>query len=187
MFRGMPMNPQDGRATSRAGALRRMLSDDHARLDALLTRAVADPARFDEAAFAEFRRGLLRHIAIEEKVLLPDARRRREGVALEYAARLRVDHGALASLLVPTPDAALVGEIRSILREHDPIEEGPGGLYETCEALAGDELDALIARARAVPEVPAARHFDGQGVHRLAATALEASARSHAKTARDRS
>ncbi len=167
-----------------AGALNRMLSDDHARLDALLTRAVADPARFDHEAFEEFRRGLMRHIAVEEKVLMPDARRRRGGVALECAAKLRVDHGALASLLVPTPDAAIVGEIRSILRGHDPIEEGPGGLYEACEALAGDELDALIAKARAVPEVPVAKHFDGHGVHRLASTALAASARSHAKTAR---
>jgi hypothetical protein len=31
---------------------------------------------------------------------------------LDLAARLRVDHGAIAAVLVPTPTPALVGEIR---------------------------------------------------------------------------
>lgn len=161
------------------GPLHALLCEDHARLDALLAAATRDPGAFDHGAFEQFRRGLLRHIGIEEKILLPAAKRRRGGEPLPVAARLRVDHGALASLLVPTPDAALACEIRSILVEHDALEEGPGGMYDRCEALAGDELAALIDALRGAPDVPVAKHFDGHGVHRTAASALAASARSH--------
>ncbi len=157
------------------GPLAEHLIADHRRLEALLEQAVADPARFDHTAFERFRAGLLRHIGVEEKVLLADARSRRGGEPLPVARVLRVEHGALASLLVPTPDRALVAEIRSILEQHDPREEGPGGLYETCERLAGDELGMLLERVLAAPEVPAARHFDGPAACRTAREALERS------------
>lgn len=166
------------------GPLHALLAADHARLGELLVRTSKDPDHFDRAAFEEFRAGLLRHIGIEEKILLPDARRRRQGAPLPLAARLRVDHGALAALLVPTPDAALVVEIQQILRPHDVLEEAPGGLYDQCEELAGDEVESLLARVRAAPSVPVAKHFDGHGVHRNAVEALAASARSHARTGR---
>lgn len=159
------------------GALSELLTAEHRAIDALLDRAVADPARFDHAAFEAFRALLARHIAIEEKVLLPDARRRRGGEPLPLARRLRVEHGAIASLLVPTPDAALVGEIRALLGPHGALEEGPDGIYAQCEALAGGEVDALVARARAMPEVPMAKHFDGPGTYRVAADALSAAER----------
>lgn len=158
------------------GPLAEHLIADHRRLEALLDRSVADPARFDHAAFERFRAGLLRHIGIEEKILLADARRRRGGEPLPVARVLRVEHGALASLLVPTPDHALVAEIRSILAQHDPREEGPGGVYETCERLAGDEVGALLERVLDAPEVPAARHFDGPAACRTAREALERAA-----------
>jgi hypothetical protein len=46
---------------------------DHVRLDALLQRAGA----IDHATYAEFRAGLLKHIGMEEKILLPAAQRAR--------------------------------------------------------------------------------------------------------------
>jgi hypothetical protein len=48
-----------------------------------------------------------------------------------------------------------------VLEEHNPLEEGAGGLYETCDALAGDEAVAIVARLRAQPAVPLAKHYDG--------------------------
>lgn len=143
------------------GPLYRFLEQDHARLDALLQRADALPNAIDFEAFESFRGGLLRHIAMEQKVLLPQARRLRGGQALDIARQLRVDHGALAGLLVPTPTHALIATIRQVLAEHNPLEEDPGGLYEVCEGLAGAEVDALVAQMRAMPEVPMAPHFDG--------------------------
>ncbi len=144
------------RFASVGGLLAQHMAAEHARLEALLERSVADPKRFDARAFDEFRAGLLRHIGIEEKILLTDARRRRGGEPLPVAKMLRVEHGALASLLVPTPDRALVEEIRTLLHSHDAREEGPGGLYETCEQLAGEEVSVLLERARRAPQVPAA-------------------------------
>ncbi len=155
-----------------SGPLTRYLERDHVKIDELLEAAVRDPHHFDHVAFERARARLLRHIGIEEKILLPDAKRRRGGEPLPLARFLRRDHGAIASLLVPTPDHALVRELRSILSAHNPLEEGPGGLYAICEELAGDESGELLRRAKAAPEVPLAKHFDGPRATRSAAEAL---------------
>ncbi len=153
------------------------LVDDHRRLHALLERARTS-VPFDREAFAAFRAGLLRHIAIEEKLLLPAARRARGGVAIERAWDLRMDHAALTSLLVPTPDAALVGEILSILVPHDDKEEGASGVYAECEKLMSEaESQALTERALALPSIPLAAHFDGPGALRTAQAALASAQR----------
>ncbi len=147
------------------------LSDDHARLDALLERAIANPERIDREAYNQFRCGLLKHIGMEEKILLPAAQRlRRE--PLELAARLRLDHGALAALLVPTPTAAILRALRTILEGHNRLEEGVGGVYDICERIAGDAAGDLLARLRAAPEVPVAPHVDGPKVMAAARRAL---------------
>jgi len=159
-----------------AGAVHRFLSDDHARLDALLERAIADPTAIDIEAYTAFRGGLLRHIAMEEKVLLPEAKRIRGGEPLPIAARLREDHAVLASLLVPTPTREILALVREVLVEHNDLEERAGGMYETCETLVDTEVDALQARLAATPEVPLARHFDGPRVHEHIAELLRARA-----------
>jgi hypothetical protein len=158
------------------------MAADHDRLDRLLERALSSADRFDLDAFEEFRVGLLRHIGIEEKLLLPDARRRRSGDPLPLAARLRVEHAAIASLLVPTPDRALVAELRTLLVPHNRIEEESGGVYELVEGLAGGEAAALLRRAQAAPPPPPARHFDGAGVVRTAVEALALAERNAART-----
>ncbi len=159
------------------GPLAAWFAADHARLDALLSRSVADPRAFDLEAFEAFRAGLLKHIALEEKFLLPAARRARGGEPLPLARRLRVDHGAIASLLVPTPDAAIAAELRSILGPHNAAEEGPGGLYQACDQLLASEAGALLEKVRAYPDVKVAPHRDVPGVYRTAADALAASAK----------
>ena len=130
----------------------RFLSAEHQRLDDLLGRALAGPgAAIDMTAYAEFRAGLLRHIGMEEKILLPAAQRARGGEPLPVAARLRLDHGALAALLVPTPTPPIVAAIRTILAAHNALEEALGGVYETCEQVVGAEADVqLDCRGRVV-------------------------------------
>lgn len=147
------------------GPLYQLAAEDHARLDALLRAATLDPDAIDLEAYARFRRGLLRHIAMEEKIIIPTVRRLRGGVSLAYAKRLRADHAALASLLVPTPTHPIAHMIRAILSEHNPLEEGELGLYAECERLAGPELHRVLARVQALPEVPVAPHVDGPRVH----------------------
>jgi hypothetical protein len=144
------------------GPLFRFFSDDHRRLGALLDRATATPGRIDLASFGEFRAGILKHIAMEEKVLIPAARRARGGEALPVAAKLRVDHGAIAAMLVPTPTPAIVEDLRSVLEPHNRREEEAGGLYETCdETIGGTEAERLVDELRSFPEVPLNPYNDG--------------------------
>lgn len=155
------------------GALSDFLIQDHERLDALMARAVRDPGRIDDEAYAEFREGLLRHIGIEEKILMLDAKTRRGGEPLPMAAQIRLEHSAIALLLVPTPTHAILAELRWLLEQHNPREEGPDGLYAICESLAGEEASLLLERAKSAPKVPVAKHYDGPRAHRTAASALE--------------
>ncbi|MCC2643955.1 MAG: uncharacterized protein K0S45_4368 [Nitrospira sp.] len=129
------------------------LTEDHRRLDTLLDSVMADSDKVDGAAYDRFRAGLLRHIGMEEKILLPAAQRLRGGESLPIATKLRLDHGALASLLMPTPTAAILAKIRGILADHNGLEEGRDGLYEICDKLAGVESAQLLATLRAAPEV----------------------------------
>jgi hypothetical protein len=136
------------------GPVATVLVGDHRRLEALLARALACPPAIDLGAYDEFRRGLLRHIGMEEKILLPAAQRLRGGVPLPIAARLRSDHGAIAALLVPAPTPAIIAALRRILAEHDRLEEGPGGVYAACERLVGPGAPALAAKLALAPAVP---------------------------------
>ncbi|MCC6765907.1 MAG: NnrS family protein [Deltaproteobacteria bacterium] len=136
------------------GPVAAYLVADHERLDALLARTVRHPDALDPVAYDRFRRGLLRHIGMEEKILLPAAQRRRGGEPLPEAARLRSDHGALAALLVPRPTPAIIAAIRHVIAAHNVLEEEPRGVYAVCEALVGDAGEALAAALRDAPEVP---------------------------------
>jgi hypothetical protein len=147
------------------------LTEDHREIERLLRRAVSE-ASFCPEPFEAMRARLLRHIAIEEKVLLRAARDARGGVPLERAERLRREHGAIAALLVPTPDAALARELESLLGPHETLEEGSGGVYAECDALLADRAHELAAAARRYPAVPMAKHYDGPEVVRTRADAL---------------
>jgi hypothetical protein len=130
------------------GPIERWLTEDHRRLEALLERS--RHGRIDEESYATFRKDLLRHIAIEEKVLLPFLRSRTE---VPMAAALRRDHAEIASLLVVPPSEKVIARLTAALERHNPLEEGEAGLYALCDRVAGDEADALLERARAVPPV----------------------------------
>lgn len=153
-------------------AVSQYLVGDHERLDALLTRAETGSDGIDHDAYGDFRRGLLRHIGMEEKILLPAAKRARGGEPLPAAALLRLDHGALAALLVPRPTRKILAAIRSILAAHNRIEEGPGGVYETCARLAGAGLGELLAELCAAPEVPVSAPVDDERAVTAARRAL---------------
>jgi hypothetical protein len=146
------------------GPLHRFFAADHRRLGDLLRRSMAEPGRIDLAPFGEFRAGLLKHIGMEEKVLFPAARRARSE-PLALAARLRVDHGAIAALLVPTPTPAIVAEILSVLGPHNRREEEPGGIYDACDHAVGPaEGERLVQELSAFPEVPLKNYNDGPEV-----------------------
>jgi len=156
-----------------SGRLHRFFAGDHRRLDALFEAATVDPAKVDLQAFGRFRAGLLRHIAIEEKLLFPALRAAR-GETAALTAKLRVDHGALTALLVPTPMPAIVETILSILRPHNRREEEAAGVYALGdEAWEGGEVDGLLRQAEAYPEPPLRAYTDGPEVMKHVEAACE--------------
>ena len=155
------------------GMLYEFLAGDHERLDDLLDRSVADPEKIDLKIYSEFRRGLLGHIGIEEKIILPAIARLQNGKQAEVAARLRLDHGALVALLVPSPTMPIVETIRLILRVHNPLEEKEDGLYQLIDSLAGNEVNDLLERVKNYPEVPMNPYNDWPGVLDVARRTVE--------------
>ena len=155
-----------------AGKIYCYLAGDHERLDALLERAVSDPEKLDASAYTQFRSGLLKHIAMEEKVLLLEAQRLRGGEALSIAPKLRLDHGALTALLVPSSTASIVAAIRAVLKFHNPIEEDPGGVYDQCETLVGAEAASILNELKNYREVKVLPHVDNPFVMEAARRAV---------------
>lgn len=101
-----------------------------------------------------FRTGLLKHIKMEEKILFPAAQKANDGVPLPLAAKLRLDHAAITSLLVLPPNASLIKTLWYILDRHDLAEEEPGGMYDVCAALTENETQDLLDQLSKVSEVP---------------------------------
>lgn len=155
------------------GPITRFLAEDHRRLEQLLQTVVASPDHGVQGTYDHFRAGLLRHIGMEEKILLPAAQRWNEGRPLSIAAKLRLDHGALAALLMPTPTTDIVATFHRILEQHNLVEEGPDGLYEICDRLAGAEVEQLMIRLRAAPEPAVLPHSDAPAVLGAVHRALE--------------
>ncbi len=133
------------------GAIHELLAANHRRLEELLARITTPTGALNLKAYREFRAGLLRHIAMEEKVLIPWAQLAREGKPLEIASKLRLDHGALTALLVLPPAMDVIAALRAVLSDHNALEEGGGGLYSVCDDLAGEASDELVNRLHNVP------------------------------------
>ncbi|MBP9134033.1 MAG: hemerythrin domain-containing protein [Saprospiraceae bacterium] len=127
---------------------------DHRRIEVLLDRATEDIDNIDEELYHQFRTGLLKHIKMEEKVLFPAAQKANGGVPLPLAAKLRLDHGALTSLMVVPPNEAVIRVIRHILEIHDELEEQKGGMYEACENLTHGEVYFLLEQLKNITDVP---------------------------------
>src|SRR5690606_8046531 len=119
-----------------------------------------------------FRAGLLRHVGIEEKILIPAAKAVSDEIA-SLAAKIRADHGAITALLVPPPSPTLIRALRSILAQHAPPEEKPDGLYAICERLIGADAPAVLARLEAAPAVPVSPHNSAEIVLPAVRRALE--------------
>lgn len=151
--------------------IHQFLSNDHRRIEDILARATAEPGNYQMELYHAFRIGLLTHIKMEEKVLFPAAQKANGGVQLEAFAQLRLEHGAITTLMVPPPTPALVKVLRYILDKHDLLEEKPGGMYDVCERLTEAQTDDLLLQMKNIGEVPVHPHNE-------AAYALETAIRS---------
>lgn len=161
--------------------LRTWLAREHEEINALALDARA-PEGIDFEAFDRFRARLLRHICIEERLLFPMGEVGNGGQLATAINELRIDHAALASLLVPTPDHVLAQEIAGLLELHNELEERSGGIYDQCMALLDDETaEAILYDAGETGPMQTAKYFDGLGTVRTAAAALEKARRTHSR------
>ena len=167
-----PRDRLEQAASAKAAAVRgpiaRLMVCEHALIDRLLSEAAGGSVE----AYREFRQRLLRHIRIEERLLLPAAARKRGGEALALAPRLRLEHGALAALMMLPPRQSTFRAVSAVLKAHNPIEENAGGVYEECEALAGADADELLVQCEQVKPVPASPWSDDAKVFEAARRAL---------------
>ena len=135
-------------------ALYNFFTDDHRRIEKILEEATKDKGHIDLEKYYQFRIGLLTHIKMEEKILFVAAQKANGGEPLPLQAKLRLDHGALTTLMVcfPTPDVLKV--INYILEQHDILEEEAGGMYEACEKLTHHETQQILENLKNVTPVP---------------------------------
>jgi hypothetical protein len=134
--------------------LYQFFSNDHRRIDELLDKATENPDDLQMDYYHQFRTGLLKHIKMEEKILFPAAQKANVNVPLPLAAKLRLDHGALTSLMVVPPSAEVIKVLRFVLDKHDFLEEEPGGMYDVCVKLTEGETNDLLQQLENVTEVP---------------------------------
>jgi hypothetical protein len=126
------------------------LEQDHALLGARLRETLRPGGAVDLPAFDVFRHGLLRHITIEERVLMP-ALLAALGHPPVFQNGLRMDHAGFATLCVTTPCHEWVEDLADLLEHHQRVEEEPGGFYDLVDAYVADEGAVRAAIARLPP------------------------------------
>ena len=129
-------------------------TNDHRRIDELLNKAIENPGNVQMDYYHQFRTGLLKHIKMEEKILFPAAQKANDNIPLPLAGKLRLDHGALTSLMVVPPTPEVIKVLLHVLDKHDLLEEEPGGMYDVCEKLTEGETSELLQQLENVAEVP---------------------------------
>jgi hypothetical protein len=106
-----------------------ILASQHRSIEHLFLSSTTDPEAVDASMYDEFRSKLLRHIAIEENIVLPLLRKHlRGGFPMEL--QLRMEHDALAALCVLPPSPEVLYSMHSLLIRHDRLEEAHGTLYD---------------------------------------------------------
>ncbi len=135
-------------------ALYDFFTNDHRRIETIFDEATRDKERVDLEKYHHFRVGLLTHIKMEEKILFVAAQKANGGEPLPLQAKLRLDHGALTTLLVCYPSPEVIRVIQHVLEVHDILEEEEGGMYEACAKLTQNETQAILEELEKVTLVP---------------------------------
>jgi len=148
-------------------------TNDHRRIELLLEKATEDADTIHMDYYNRFRTGLLKHIKMEEKILFLAAQKANGGTPLPLAAKLRLDHGALTSLMVVPPEPGVIKVLRHVLEKHDILEEEPGGMYDMCEKLTAGETQDVLDQLSKVTEVPVQLYNKADYALRASKRALE--------------
>jgi hypothetical protein len=151
-----------------------LMCDQHQQLLSLFAAATGGGAVVDAARYEQFRRQLVQHIAIEEKVLMP-ALAGLLGQAFETVRnKLQQDHAAILALLVPTPNEVWLEDLREILVHHFAVEASPGQLHALAELYLRDDDQRLGESAAALPAIVLEPCEDGRGAPEVLARMMAA-------------
>lgn len=123
-----------------ASPVTRLLAAEHAESRAKLMACHLCNGEVDLRRFDDFRQALPRHIAIEEKVLMP-ALTKVPGKAPLFQNGLQMDHAGIAALCIPTPTSKWLDDLKELLEHHQRVEEAP----ESFHALVAGRLHILEA------------------------------------------
>lgn len=134
-------------------AISEYLAHDHDRLDGYLLQALSADGTINTEAYHLFRQGLMRHIGIEEKILIPALLSGPHTEIRPAIDRIRLDHSAVVALLVPAPSAVIITALRTILTGHNALEEENGGIYERGDLYDPEELRGIAQKMKEFPEV----------------------------------
>jgi hypothetical protein len=149
--------------TTSVHPIHQMLEPDHVRLNDLRQIVVTSEVHAEHPAYRSFRAGLLRHIAMEEKLLL-QAVKDALGHPHPLAERLRTDHSLLATLLIPPPTLAILKEMGEIMHAHHEVEEKPGGFFDAVEQIIPEQLERISHKLEHFPGPTVAIHQDTAAV-----------------------
>lgn len=130
------------------------LVEDHRRIEHYFSLAIADKKEIQLNYYMQFRKALLRHIKMEEKILFPAAKEKNEALMNGLIPRFRLEHGAITALMVPPPTQDLIKVIQHVLEQHDIAEEKEGGMYQICAELTEDQSKEILIALKASAEVP---------------------------------
>lgn len=145
---------------------------EHRSLVRRLGRCLTPDGGVDLKRFDAFRRKLLHHIAVEEKVLLP-ALEKKLGSPPLCRESLRREHAGLAAMCVLNPDRGWVLELQSLLAHHHRVEESRDGFFALCDAHLAGEATALRQAFDAVPPLTLSSLQPGQRVRQQLADVLQ--------------
>ncbi len=129
------------------------LTSDHRRLEALFAAAL-EPGEVDLARYDEFRIGLLRHIAIEETIVLPLVREHKGSFFADR--QLHLEH----ALLVPPPTPEVTRALAALLKKHNLLEETDRTLYDTLDDCCRDKHPELVRRLAEHPAPPLSKNIN---------------------------
>ena len=146
---------------------------EHRALGKLIRKSLPDEGGVDIEAFDAFRRKLVQHIAVQERVFFP-ALISRMGHEPLYRGALTKDHGGLVSACVPTPGREWVQELWNLLEVHHTVERADDGFARHCDHHLGHEAKELFEKADALPPIELPPFETGPGLRRRIAELLVA-------------
>ncbi len=156
-----------------AGLFTAYFESEHQVLGQLLKKCRPPSGDVDVVAFDVFRRRLLQRIAAEERVLFP-ALVAKLGRRPLYRSALAKDHAGLVAICAPTPHREWVDGLWEQLDFHHAIEMADAGFCAQCDEFLGEEGDAVLAEAAALPQIDVPPFEEDQGVRRRIAELLVA-------------